>query len=163
MLVTMKVADLMMRTVHTCKPDDSLAAAAALMWDHDVGCAPVVDAGGHVVGMITDRDICMATYTRDTAPSRIDVASVMSRDIFSCSPKDALIEAEEVMRSHRVRRVPVIEDRGTLVGILSLADLALEAVREQAKRGRAVRGEEVTTTLAAVGEPRQPRQLVSGA
>jgi CBS domain-containing protein len=159
----MNVAELMMRTVYTCKPDDSLAAAAALMWDHDVGCTPVVDAGRHVVGLITDRDICMATYTRDAAPSKIEVASVMSRYVFSCSPNEALIDAEEVMRVHRVRRVPVIDDRGTLVGILSLNDLAQEAVREQARPGRAVRAEEVTVTLAAVGEPRQPRELVPAA
>lgn len=159
----MNVAELMMRTVYTCKPDDSLAVAAGLMWDHDVGCTPVVDAGGHVLGLITDRDICMATCTRDAAPSKIDVASVMSRYVFSCSPGEALIDAEEIMRVHRVRRLPVVDDRGTLVGILSLNDLAEEAVREKARRGRAVRAEEVTLTLAMVGERRLPRELARAA
>jgi CBS domain-containing protein len=159
----MKLAELMMRTVYICRPDDSLAVAAGLLWDHDVGWAPVVDPDGHVLGLITDRDICMATYTRDAAPSKIEVASVMSRQVFSCSPDEALIDAEEVMREHRVRRVPVVDAGGTLVGVLSLNDLAQEAVREEARRARAVRPEEVTTTLAAVGEPRMPRELVPAA
>ncbi|MBA3541520.1 MAG: CBS domain-containing protein, partial [Deltaproteobacteria bacterium] len=58
---------MMTRSVHTCQPTDTLAAAAKLMWEHDIGALPVVDQVGHVVGMITDRDACMAAYTRGDA------------------------------------------------------------------------------------------------
>ena len=59
------VAQVMTRKVHTCRRGDTLHRAARLMWDHDCGAVPIVDERGHTVGMITDRDICMAVYIRD--------------------------------------------------------------------------------------------------
>ena len=156
----MNVAELMVRSVCTCRADDSLAAAAGQMWEHDVGVLPVVDGSGRVTGMITDRDTCMATYMRCEAPDRIAVRSAMSSEVFACGPNDALIEAEEVMRTRRVRRLPVIDANGVLVGILSLNDLAREARQEQGRAARKVGGEEVTQTLAEVGEPRRPTDIV---
>ena len=156
----MNVAELMVRSVSTCRPDDSLAEAARQMWEHDIGVLPVVDGDGRVAGMITDRDICMATYMRGEPPAAIPVGSVMSTEVFACAPNDALIEAEEVMRSRRVRRLPVIDANGALVGILSLNDLAREARRERGRAARKLGGEEVTETLAEVGEPRRPTDIV---
>jgi CBS-domain-containing membrane protein len=156
----MNVAELMVRSVVTCRPEDSVAAAAGQMWEHDIGVLPVVGGDGRVRGMITDRDICMATTMRNQAPAEISVGGVMSTAVFACSPNDALIEAEEVMRSRRVRRLPVIDANGQLVGILSLNDLAREARREQGRAARKLGGEEVTETLAEVGEPRRPTEIV---
>ena len=153
----MDIFKLMVRRVFTCRPHDSLDTAAGIMWDNDVGCAPVVDEAGRVAGMITDRDITMAAYTRGVPLIQIDVASVMSRDVRVCSPHQTVGEAEEAMCRGRVRRMPVVDGEGKLVGIVSLNDLAREAIRQQKRRQRDVSGDEIAATLAAVGEnPRQP-------
>jgi CBS domain-containing protein len=153
----MNVFEIMTRRVFSCRGEDSLATAAAVMWDHDVGSLPVLDGGGRVVGMITDRDICMAAYTRGARLDDLRVDSVMSRRLHACSPEQSVAKAEEVMRLDRIRRTPVIDERGILLGILSLADLAREAVLQKRRRYGEPLDEEVTTTLAAVSEPRGHR------
>lgn len=148
------VRELMTRDVQTCGPDDMLDVPARMMWDHDCGCIPVVDEGGRVVGMITDRDICMATYIKGMALWALRVSNAMSAVVHACRPEDTIAAAERIMREHQVRRLPVIATDGRLVGILSLNDLAREAMREHAPATRAVSPESITETLAAVSEPR---------
>jgi CBS domain-containing protein len=159
----MNVAQLMTRIVETCRPDDSLAVAAGKMWDHDIGCLPVVAPDGRVTGIVTDRDICMAGYIQGRPPSDIPVSVAMSKDLYACRPDDALIEAEETMRSHQVRRLPVIDGEGKLVGMISLNDLAREAEREVGRKGRELTAQEVSATLAAVCTPRNGRSLTAAA
>lgn len=151
----MTVADLMTRNVATCKMDDRLDVPAQLMWDLDIGCVPVVDAQQHVIGMITDRDICMATYTQVRPPHQISVGEVMAHEVYSCLPDDNLVEVEEIMRQHRVRRVPVIDLDGRLVGLISLNDLARESARQQTRVQKELTPQDVSTTLAAICEPRR--------
>ena len=86
----MKVADLMTPDVRSCTIHDSLNAAARIMWDHDCGCAPVVDAHGKLVGIVTDRDICMAAYTQGAPLEAIPVERVMSPKVISCARTDDL-------------------------------------------------------------------------
>ena len=150
----MHVFEVMTRRVYSCRPGDTLATAAGLMWDHDVGCAPVVDAGGRAVGMITDRDICMAAYTRGARLAELDVGSVMSHHLQTCAPEQSVAEAEDLMRLEQIRRMPVVDRGGKLVGILSLADVAREAVQQKRRPHGEPLDAEVTTTLAAVSEPR---------
>lgn len=145
----MRVAKLMHRDVATCRTIDTLARAAQLMWDRDIGCLPVVDEGGHVAGMITDRDVCMAAYTRGVPLTAIPVTLAMSRTVHACLPTDELSTAEHVMTQHQVRRLPVIDDQGNLVGLISLTDVA----RAASKTG--VTATEVATTLAGICAPRE--------
>jgi CBS domain-containing protein len=159
----MNVAQIMNQTVETCRPEDSLASAAGKMWDRDIGCLPVVAGDGKVVAIITDRDICMAGYTQGRALSDIPVSVAMSKALFSCRVDDALIEAEETMRSRQVRRLPVLDANGGLAGIVSLNDLAREAQREVGRKGRELTGQEVSATLAAVCAPRFERSLTAAA
>jgi CBS domain-containing protein len=159
----MNVSQLMNRNVETCRPEESLAAAVARMWERDIGCLAVVGGDGEVVGMVTDRDACMAAYTQGRALHDIPVLVAMSKGVFSCAPDDSLIEAEEIMRSRKVRRLPVIESTGKLVGIVSLNDLALESARERGRKGREISGQEVSVTLAAICEPRGKRTLTVAA
>jgi CBS domain-containing protein len=151
----MKISQIMKADVETCGLDDNLAAAASRMWDCDIGCVPVVDATGHVVGMVTDRDICMAALTRGQRLSEISVSVAMAKEVLSCPPDATLIEAEEIMRSGQVRRLPVIDSDACLVGIVSLADLARLAEREIGRKNRDLSAQEVTATLAAICAPRQ--------
>jgi CBS domain-containing protein len=151
------VQDLMTRDVMTCRPDDMLDVPARIMWDHDCGCIPVVDESERVVGMITDRDICMATYTQGIALGALRVSNAMSGQVHACRPEDTIAVAERTMREHRVRRLPVVASDGRLVGILSINDLAREAAREHVPPRREVSPEGLTETLAAVCEPRMSR------
>lgn len=122
-----RIASIMADPVHVCSAEDSLQRAAQIMWDTDCGAAPVVDAEGRLCGIITDRDICMATYTKGAAPSSIRVADVMSRHVRSCSPDDSLQRAIASMADAQVHRLPVVGPDGRPIGIISLADIARSA------------------------------------
>jgi CBS domain-containing protein len=141
----------LMQTPVTCSPDDSLNHAAQLMWDRDCGAVPVVGSDGAVVGIITDRDICMATYTRGQAPGAISVESVMSKAVQTCSPEDSVGDAARLMAEKRVRRLPVTID-GRLVGLLALADIAREIRTHQGNPIPACVA--LAHTLAAISQPR---------
>jgi CBS domain-containing protein len=146
-----RVLDAMTRAVVTCRPHESLSRAAQVMWDADCGAVPIVDEEGRLVGMLTDRDICMAAYTRGLPLSELSVSSVMSTSLHSCKPGDSLRSLMDAMAEHQVRRVPVVEEDGKLVGIVSLADVARlaqapSAVSEEARVW-------VPGVLAGISEP----------
>jgi len=155
----MNVEQIMTRLVKTCSPDDSLDAAARLMWDNDCGCVPVVDEQDRCVGVITDRDICMAAYTQGQRLSDIQVRAAMSGACHTAGPHDAVASAERAMQEHEVRRLPVIDQDGHLVGIVSLADITCEAARESHSKRGDVTLEEVAVTLSAVCRPRNAGDL----
>jgi CBS domain-containing protein len=118
-----KVADLMTPDVKACSIHDSLNGAARIMWDHDCGCVPVVDAHGKLVGIVTDRDIAMAAYTQGVPLGSIPVERVMSPKVISCSRGDDLGTAHRLMRTHEIHRIPVVDSRSRPIGILSLSDV----------------------------------------
>jgi CBS domain-containing protein len=118
----MIVLDLMTRECASVTIDDSLAVAAGRMWEKDCGALPVLD-GEAVVGMLTDRDICMATWSRGLPPDSIRVQEAMSTKLVSCTTGDSVKQVEAAMRSQQVRRLPVVDPQRRLVGIISLADI----------------------------------------
>ena len=123
----MKVKELMTSDVKSCGLDTNLAAAARIMWEEDCGAIPVTDTRGKVVGLITDRDICIAGATRSRTEGEIPVQEVISKSLFSCAPGDDVRGALETMRVQKVRRLPVVDQAGRLMGIVSLHDIALHA------------------------------------
>jgi CBS domain-containing protein len=145
----MKVANLMTRDVASCRTGDSLSVAAERMWTRDCGVLPVLDGDDRVVGMVTDRDICMSTWMNGAAPQALSVATAMSRALHCCKAEDDLDAAEQLMRKNQIRRVPVIDQAGALLGILSLADIVRAAARSDG-RGRAEVGAQVASTLAKI-------------
>jgi CBS domain-containing protein len=152
----MKVKDVMTTNVAAVRSDEPLSLAAQLMWDCDCGALPVADRlSGRIVGMITDRDICMASWMRDRAPSSIRIAEAMSQRLHATAPEDSLSSAEHLMRLKQIRRLPVLDDGYQLVGIVSLADIATAAERQgmQAAAGE-LTPREVSTTLAEICHPR---------
>src|SRR4029077_7384952 len=110
-----------------CTTTTNLAEAASFMWDYDCGMLPVVAEGGTVVGLITDRDICIGGATKDRNLSNIAVEEIMSGNVYSCAPEDDVHKALETMRQRKVRRLPVVAPDGTLQGILSINDITLKA------------------------------------
>ena len=144
----------MSKDARACSPDESLASAARVMWKMDCGCVPVVDDDRRVVGVVTDRDVCMAAFFRDAPLADIAIRDAMSRQVMTCTAEDTVRDAEDAMCSGRVRRLPVVDVAGRLVGVLSLNDIAREAEREQAIASPDVCLHEVALTLSAVGQPR---------
>lgn len=150
----MKVESLMTTDVRICCSEDTLAQAARAMWERDCGCVPVLDDEARVVGMLTDRDICMAAWTQGLPLAEIQVATAMSKRLLTCKREDKVEDAEAQMRAHQVRRLPVIDEQGRLEGLISLADIAAEAQREMFRLQRDVEGLHVAATLAAVSRSR---------
>jgi CBS domain-containing protein len=148
----MKVQELMTQNPKKCGPDDTLEQAARLMWDADVGCLPVVDEEGRPVGIITDRDVCMAAYTQGVALRDARVSSAMSRKVVTCKPESSVAEVEELMRDARIRRVPVLDFTGCVIGMITLADIARHA--QSPLHVAAAPG--LARTLASVTERRVP-------
>jgi CBS-domain-containing membrane protein len=151
----MKVRDLMTSDVKSCREYNTLNTAARMMWEHDVGCLPIVDHENHILGMLTDRDVCMSSYIQGAPLTGALVTSAMSKEVFSCRPDDELASVERLMRKRQVHRVPVVDAQGCLAAIIPLNDLAREAAKEsQSKKPRRVSDAEITETIAAVCAPR---------
>lgn len=150
----MKVAKIMTRDVKTCAPQDSLNVAAKIMWDNDCGCVPVVNGNERVVGVLTDRDICMAAYTQGEPLHRLRAESAMSQTVVSCGPEDDLATAEKLMRDNKVHRLPVCNSDGRITGIMSLSDIAREADRERfGAETKQIRSAELAEVLGAISQP----------
>lgn len=122
----MLVKDAMTADVACCLPSENLAEVAARMWNRRCGGLPIVDGHGGVIGIITDRDVCIALGTRNLRASDVKVEEVKLPSVFTCAPDDDAMRALEIMAGQNVRRLPVVED-GFLVGLLSIDDLIRHA------------------------------------
>jgi len=148
----MKVQDIMTADVESCGPESDLSAAATIMWKRDCGSVPVVDSESKIIGMITDRDICMAVTTRDKLASEITVGEVISGRVYACSPEDDIRDALETMQSAQLRRLPVVDDNRFLHGILSINDVVLHSARGKSKKH--VTHRDAMATLKVLSEHR---------
>jgi CBS domain-containing protein len=164
--LVMNVEQLMTRTVRSCLPDDSLNAAARIMWEADCGCVPIVepaDGRRRVVGMITDRDICMAAYTQGRPLDEIPIHSAMAKKVYCCHTTDAVETAIGLLEAKQVHRLPVLDRDDDLVGMLSLADIAREARREHAGGMHEVGDAQVAEVIEAISEPSSPHEMTVSA
>jgi CBS domain-containing protein len=134
----MEVSAVMTRNVHTCGSFDTLADVARVMWEEDVGAMPVVDEHGTTIGMITDRDVAMAAYTQGKPLSEIPVWIAASNKLIAARPEESIELVHERMRSERIRRMPVIDEEGMLLGMLSLSDLTWHYITQP--RVKAIEG-----------------------
>ena len=146
----MKVRDIMTKAPTFCHPDSNLAAAAEKMWAHDCGLLPVVDNELGVVGVITDRDICIALGTRNQRASDVLVREVMTERVYACAPEDDIHSALETMEKHQVRRLPVVNLNGKLAGILSIGDVTLHAEKREGKKIPDLSSEEVVEAYQGI-------------
>jgi CBS domain-containing protein len=150
----------MTRDVKACRPEENLARAAQLMWDHDCGCVPVVDEERRVVGIVTDRDVCMATLHAGRPLHELLVTQAMARKPVRVGAQDDIHDAQELMRQARVRRLPVTDGQGRLIGLLSLHDLARQASNHRWFAGLRLR--DIATTFAAISRPWRKPPLEGG-
>lgn len=122
----MKVIDVMTGTPFYCSPNTNLGSAAELLWNQNCGILPIVD-DQKVVGVVTDRDLFIALGTRNRLPGDITVGEVTSGKVHLCYADDDIHTALETMAREKVRRLPVVNRKGVLEGILSMDDVVLRA------------------------------------
>ncbi len=130
----------------------TLTEAARIMANNDCGALPIVDDEKKVLGMVTDRDICLAMANANRLPSEIPVEQVMSKKVYACGPDEAIPAALQTMRNKKVRRLPVIDSDGKLVGILSMDDIVLHGEGS---------GQTIKTLKAIYRRPGDKKELIA--
>jgi sigma-B regulation protein RsbU (phosphoserine phosphatase) len=145
--------DLMTRGVATVRPEDTLATAVRRMQEHHCGSVVIVDPQDFPLGILTDRDVCMAALHTDKPLLYLQVEAHMHTPVHTVRERDTLTHVEGVMGLHRVRRVPVVDSWSRLVGILSIDDLAREARRTKDIFARATSPAAVGRTLVEICRP----------
>ena len=156
----MKVKEVMMGTPYYCQPETNLGSATELMWNANCGFLPVETADGKVIGVITDRDICVALGTRNRLPGDIVVGEVMTGKLYSCAPEDDIHQALQSMKEGRVRRLPVIAKNGSLAGVISMDDVLLRTEPMSLGREPELSSDEVVRAYRAITQ-RQVPQVVA--
>jgi CBS domain-containing protein len=124
------IRDLMTKNPCSIEADKSVAYAAKMMRDEDVGLAPIVE-GEKLIGTLTDRDIAVRVVAEGKDANQTTVREVASTNIVTIDPQQNLDEALRLMAKHQVRRLPVVEEDGKLVGVVAQADVAREGDAEQ--------------------------------
>jgi CBS domain-containing protein len=152
----MKVKEVMTQPAVCCRPETNVGRAVELMWNRNVGMLPVVDNDGKLIGVVTDRDICIAMGTRNRLPGELTVGEIAIRRVFTCKPNNDIHEALNAMGSHQVRRLPVVNDQGTPQGLLSMDDLVLHSEVGKLRGACDLSSEEVASTMKKVYGLRQP-------
>ena len=159
----MKVKEIMTPDAKAIWLTESLADAAKLMWENDCGVLPIIKDGQKVIGMITDRDICMAVVMRDTHPSSVSVEEVMTGQVYSVNPEDDVDQALQAMQEHKVRRLPVVNLEGELEGILSMNNIVLNAGNADGALSNSLNYREVVKTYQAICEHPPPAEKAADA
>jgi CBS domain-containing protein len=121
-----EIREVMTSKVCSIDADKPVAYAAKMMRDEDVGLAPIVE-GERLVGTLTDRDIAIRVVAEGRDPQSTSVREVASTDLVTVDPEQELDEALRLMAQHQIRRLPVVEEDGRLVGVIAQADVARQA------------------------------------
>ena len=156
----MNASEVMKHPVHVCSIDASLDAVARVMWENDCGSVPLVDRHGRGVAMITDRDIAMAAHHQAKPLHEIAARSAASRSLATVRQDTTLEDVENHMRDWQIRRIPVVDDDGRVVGIVTLNDIAVHA-SPGGRRIGALSAESISRTLQAICEHRTNEPLTS--
>ena len=157
----MKVKEIMTGNPSVCDLNESLSHAAKTMWEADCGVLPVLKDGNEIVGLITDRDICMALAMRDCNAATVSAEEVITGEVYSVGPEDEIQKALQVMQEHQVRRLPVVNAEGELEGMLSMNDIVLQAQADG--NDEEMTYADVVNTYKTICAHRAPPQLAAAA
>jgi CBS domain-containing protein len=152
----MKVKEVMTQAAVCCGPETNVGGAVELMWNRNVGMLPVVANDGKLMGVVTDRDICIAIGTRNKLAGELTIGEVATSKVFTCKPEDDVHEALHIMGKHQVRRLPVVDEKGIPQGILSMDDLVVHSEVGKLRGACDLSSEEVSSVLKKVYGLRQP-------
>jgi CBS domain-containing protein len=147
----MRIEEIMTRSVAMCRAQEALSAAAQKMWNHDSGALVVVGDDGRLVGMITDRDICMSAWSKGRPLDAIRIEEAMAKQVFAATPEQDIDAAEKLMAENQVRRIPIVDANNKPIGILSMNDIAR---RMTPPHGTGDGMSRAMRTLAAICQPR---------
>ena len=150
----MKIKHVMTKDPSCCLASDPASRAARIMRDEDVGVVPIIDneQSQKIVGVVTDRDLCMNVVAESRDPDGVAVEACMTTTVVSCTANDAVEKVMELMKENQIRRVPVIDEQHRLQGIVSMADLV---GRAEVKPGQT--HETLKKVSASSPEPSKPR------
>ena len=143
----MKVKDAMKTGVVFCAAEDNLMKVADLMRRHDCGVIPVV-AGKKVVGMLTDRDVCLAIVSRNRKASDVKAEDLAKSKIITCFAEDDLESALRKMRKYQIKRLAVVDNSSEIVGLLTVADILLSVRKDKSLKKK------IYATLKAISRPK---------
>ncbi|MBK9385302.1 MAG: CBS domain-containing protein [Planctomycetes bacterium] len=153
----MNISEVMSHPAACCGPFEPLSEAARIMWDKDCGVVPIVEPMTNaLLGVVTDRDLCMASYTQGRKLSEIPIESIMVTQVVTCRASESTERAHERLRQNGLRRLIVVDDHGAVEGIVSLNDLARAAARAAGADQGALQ-KAVATTLAEVSRSHAER------
>jgi CBS-domain-containing membrane protein len=147
----MRAGDLMTRNALTVHPEDRIGYAARLMRDNDCGALPVVDMEGRLIGILTDRDISIRLVANEVDTLNTLVADCMTDGAFACHADDPIRECLRQMSRHQIRRLPIVNDWGQVIGIVSQGDLARHAGNYPGRGERRA----IANVVCAISEPRR--------
>ena len=143
----MKVFEVMTIDAGFCYLEDNLTKAAQIMWERDCGIVPVVDAEKKVIGVITDRDICIAAATRNRPPLCIKAGEMYFRPLKTCAMEDDVKDVLRRMRKYKIKRLCVTNQDKELLGVISITDILLKAGEKKSVRKL------IFSTLSAIAKP----------
>lgn len=141
----MKVRDIMTQPARTCTADTTVAVAGRRMQDGLCGSLPVIDSRGKLVGIVTDRDLFLLTAGTRRSASNVNVHEAMTKTVVTCGPNEELSAALAIMRAHGLRRLPVVDLDGHLLGLLSIDDIVRWGIN-----GNGVTAADVVNTLSDI-------------
>lgn len=153
----MKVKDVMMRTPVFCSEASNAGEAVEMMWNRNCGLLPIVNAENKVVGVVTDRDICIALGTRGIPAGELAISEVTRGRVFSCATEDEIHLALATMARNKVRRLVVLDEQERLEGILSMDDIVRHAAQQAPGRAADLSYADVVSTLQHVFEMPVPQ------
>ena len=139
----MKCKDIMTPNPRGCSSQETSIEAAKIMRDEDVGIVPVIEQNKKLIGVVTDRDLCLGVVAEGKHPREVKVSDCMSEELVTCKPEDDVQKAADLMKEHQVRRIPVVDQQGLLVGMIAQADIALKVQKP----------EEVSETVEEISKP----------
>ena len=126
----LRCRDIMTRNVTTCRLDTPIFEVARIMRDEDIGSLPVLDQNGKLEGIVTDRDLVVGGLTSEKSETELRAEDCMTDDLFTANQNDRLVDVINDMGDHQVRRVPVVDGRERLVGIIAMADIAIQTNKD---------------------------------
>ena len=143
----MKVKEVMTQSAVCCRRDTNVGAAVELMWVRNCGMLPVVGPDEKLIGVVTDRDICIALGTRNRVAGELPIGEIATKNVFTCNSEDEIHEALNTMAAKRVRRLPVVNAAGVPQGILSMDDIIVHTDLSKWEGGCELSAEEVVRSL----------------
>lgn len=130
-----KIEEIMSESPACCTPDDFVQVAASMMARFDTGIVPVTETltyPSKLLGVVTDRDLCLRVLAEGRDPNQVRISEVMSTKLTTCKPSDKVEQALAHMRSAQVRRIPVVNREFEVVGMLSLGDIVRHSAASEA-------------------------------